>query len=65
MITDRTELLGFLYRECMNDSDLLSTVLDMFIRQASQSVIDELEDLLVNHFGDDLSHTIPTRTSCY
>jgi len=25
----------------------------MFIHQASQSVIDELEDLLVNHFGDD------------
>jgi len=53
MITDRTELLGFLYRECVNDSDLLSTVLDTFIRTASQSVIDELEDLLVNHFGDD------------
>ena len=53
MITDRTELFGFLYRQCQDDSNLLADVLDTFITTASQSVIDELEDLLVNHFGED------------
>jgi hypothetical protein len=47
------ELDEFLYQKCREDPDLLSTIINDYLGSLSESKLDELEDFLVNNFGDD------------
>ena len=48
-----TELFEFLYAKCREDPDLLATIIDEYVASLSDSKLDELEDFLINNFGDD------------
>ena len=48
-----TELFEFLYETCREDPDLLATIIDEYVASLSDSKLDELEDFLMNNFGDD------------
>ena len=51
-MSKRVELFEFLYEECLNDVDLLSTILDEYVNSLDEGKLTELEDFLVNNFGD-------------
>lgn len=46
-------MFEFLYEKCRQDPDLLATIIDEYLTSLSDSKLDELEDFLVNNFGDD------------
>jgi len=48
-----TELFEFLYDKCRQHPDLLATIVDEYIVSLSESKLIELEDFLMNNFGDD------------
>ena len=47
------ELEQFLYEKCKEDSDLLATIISEYVWGLTPSKLTELEDFLVNNFGDD------------
>lgn len=47
------ELEQFLYEKCKEDHDLLAEIISQYVSSLSDSKLDELEDFLVNNFGDD------------
>ena len=51
-MTDKVELFAFLYDKCREDRDLLSNILSEYVDSLSDSKLIELEDFLVNNFGD-------------
>ena len=53
MMTDRTELFDLLYEKCRQDPDLLSTIITEYIIRLDDADLTELEDFMVNNFGDD------------
>ena len=42
-----------LYEKCRQDPDLLATIIDEYLTSLSDSKLEELEDFMVNNFGDD------------
>ena len=48
-----TELEFFLYDKCREDADLLATIISEYVWNLSNDKLNELEDFLVNNFGDD------------
>jgi len=52
-MTNRTELEWFLKEKCREDADLLDTVISEYVWNLSESKLTELEDFMVNNFGDD------------
>ena len=48
-----TELQEFLYDECRQSPDLLATIINEYVSSLSGNKLLELEDFLVNNFGDD------------
>ena len=52
-MTDKVELSEFLYDKCREDRDLLANILDEYVDSLSDNKLIELEDFLVNNFGDD------------
>jgi hypothetical protein len=52
-MTDRTEIEFFLNEKCREDPDLLATIISEYVWSLSNSKLDELEDFLVNNFGDE------------
>lgn len=46
-------LFEFLYEKCRQDPDLLTVILDEYLTGLSESKLVELEDFLMNNFGDD------------
>lgn len=46
-------LFEVLYEKCRKDPDLLATVIDEYLTGLSNDKLDELEDFMVNNFGDD------------
>jgi hypothetical protein len=52
-MTNRVQLFEFLYEKCQDDSNLLANILDQFVSTADDSQLNEIEDLLVNNFGED------------
>lgn len=52
-MTNRTELEWLLKEKCREDHDLLDTIISEYVWNLSQSKIEELEDFMVNNFGDD------------
>ena len=51
--TNLTELENLLYWKCREDADLLATIISEYVWNLSDSKLDELQDFLVNNFGDD------------
>ena len=43
----------FLYEKCREDSDLLATIVSEYVSSLSNNKLTELEDFLVNNFGED------------
>ncbi len=50
---DLTDLEFFLYDKCREDPDLLATIVSEYVWNLSDDKLNELEDFLVNNFGDD------------
>ena len=50
--TNRSELEDFLYEKCRQDPDLLATIVSDYVTSLSDNKLIELEDFLVNNFGD-------------
>jgi hypothetical protein len=48
-----TELEDLLYGICRQDHDLLVTIISEYVWNLSNDKLNELEDFLVNNFGDD------------
>ena len=48
-----TDLEFFLYDKCQEDPDLLATIVSEYVWNLSNEKLNELEDFLVNNFGDD------------
>ena len=46
-------MFEFLYEKCRQDPDLLATIIDEYLTSLSDSKLDELEDFLVNNFGEE------------
>ncbi len=53
MKNNTSELLEFLYDSCRKDPDLLMVVLKDHLSRLDEDGLNEIEDLLVNNFGDD------------
>ena len=51
--TNITELEEFLHEKCMESPALLAVVIGEYIKSLNKSQITQLEDFLVNNFGDD------------
>jgi hypothetical protein len=52
-MTNRTELFEFLYDKCFDSPELLDVILKEYVNSLSENKLTELEDFLVNNFGDD------------
>ena len=52
-MTNLTELEWILKEKCREDPDLLDTIISEYVWNLSDSKLDELQDFLVNNFGDD------------
>jgi hypothetical protein len=52
-MTDKVQLFEFLYETCQQDNDFLANTLDNFINSLSDEELNELEDCLINNFGED------------
>jgi hypothetical protein len=48
-----TELEYLLYDKCREDPDLLGSIITEYVWNLSNDKLNELEDFLVNNFGDD------------
>ena len=48
----KTQLFELLYEKCQEDRDLLADTIDQYISSLSGEKLNELEDFLVNNFGD-------------
>ena len=51
--TNLTELEWFLKEKCREDADLLATIISEYVWNLSNDKLTELEDFLVNNFGED------------
>jgi hypothetical protein len=49
----KTQIFELLYEKCQEDRDLLADTLDEFINSLSDEKLNELEDFIVNNYGDD------------
>ena len=47
------ELEEFLYDSCRQDPDLLATIVSEYILSLNDAQLTELEDFLINNFGDE------------
>lgn len=52
-MTKTVELEQFLYDSCQQDSDLLATIVSEYISMLNDAQLNELEDFLVNNYGDE------------
>ena len=50
---NKTELEEFLYDKCRQNPDLLATIISEYVWNLDNTKLAELEDFLVNNFGDD------------
>ena len=46
-------MFELLYEKCREDHDLLAMIVDEYLTSLSDSKLTELEDFMVNNFGDD------------
>lgn len=48
-----SEFEELLYEKCVQDSDLLEHIINQYVTSLDDNQLIELEDFLVNNFGDD------------
>lgn len=48
----RTEMIDLLQELVSNDQDLMQTIIEEYVLNMSESKFDELEDFIVNNFGE-------------
>lgn len=48
-----SELEEFLYDQCVKDSNLLEHIINQYVTSLNDNQLIELEDFLVNEFGDE------------
>lgn len=53
ILVSNEELEQFLYEKCKEDYDLLAEIISKYVSSLSDSKLEELEDFMVNNFGDD------------
>jgi hypothetical protein len=49
----KTQIFELLYEKCQEDRDFLADTIDQFINSLDNEKLNELDDFLVNNFGDD------------
>lgn len=47
------EMIDVLQEKCLEDFDLLFTVIDEYVSSMNEDELNTLEDFIVNHLGDD------------
>jgi len=52
-MTTRTEMIDLLEELVSKDRDLLETIIQEYVLNMSDQKFDELQDFIVNNFGDD------------
>lgn len=52
-MTNTSELQEFLYDSCRQNPDLLEHIISEYVTSLNDSQLLDLEDFLVNNFGDD------------
>ncbi len=52
-MTSRQELIEILEEKCLQDVDLINTIIQEYVLNMNEDQLTELEDFLVNNFGDD------------
>ena len=46
-------MFELLYEKCRQDPDLLATIIDEYLTSLNDTQLNELEDFMVNNFGDE------------
>ena len=52
-MTSRQEMIEILEEKCIQDVDLVNTIINEYVLNLNDDQLTELEDFLVNNFGDD------------
>jgi len=52
-MTSRQEMIEILEEKCLQDVDLVNTIINEYVLNLNEDQLTELEDFLVNNFGDD------------
>jgi hypothetical protein len=52
-MTTTYQLIGILQQECLEDHDLMFTIIDEYVSSMNEDELKTLEDFVVNNFGDD------------
>ncbi len=52
-MTSRQELIEILEEKCLQDVDLINTIIQEYVLNMNEDQLTVLEDFLVNYFGDD------------
>jgi len=52
-MTSRQEMIEILEEKCLQDVDLVNTIINEYVLNLNEDQFTELEDFLVNNFGDD------------
>jgi hypothetical protein len=51
-MTTTYQLIGILQQECLEDHDLMFTIIDEYVSSMNEDELKTLEDFVVNNFGD-------------
>ena len=52
-MSSRQELIEILEKECIENVDLMNTVIQEYVLNMNENQLAQLEDFVVNNFGDD------------
>jgi hypothetical protein len=52
-MTSRQEMIEILEEKCIQDVDLVNTIINEYVLNLNEDKLAELEDFIVNNFGDD------------
>jgi hypothetical protein len=52
-MTSRQEMIEILEEKCLQDVDLVNTIIQEYVLNMNEDQLTELEDFLSNNFGDD------------
>jgi hypothetical protein len=52
-MTSRQEMIEILEEKCLQDVDLVNTIIQEYVLNLNEDQLTELEDFLINNFGDE------------
>jgi hypothetical protein len=52
-MTTTYQLIEILQEKCLEDNDLMFTIIDEYVSSMNEDELKTLEDFVVNNFGDD------------